>query len=482
MTAIKRSSGVLLHVSSLHGEYSIGSLGKAAFEFVDFLKDSGFSYWQVLPFCIPDACGSPYKSEASFACNPYFIDLALLAAEGLLSQSELEAAKQKTPFLVESERLADEREALLRLAAERATNREEILAFVTGRREIDEACKFLALKCANGGVAWQDFRVFDYSFDDYFYFAFTQFHFWRQWLAVKSYANARGISIIGDIPIYVASDSADVFYSKAQFLLDENGHPRAVAGVPPDYFAKEGQLWGNPLYNWRQMKMDGFAWWRARLSLTLELFDGVRIDHFRAFAGFWSVPATASSAKEGKWVKGPGMALVKALKEVAGDKLIIAEDLGDITDDVRLLVAKSGFPGMRVLQFAFLGDPQTPHLPHNYDENCVAYTGTHDNNTLLGYVWELDEGTRTKMLEYCGYTDPDWNGGYGAVLRTMLASHAGLVILPVQDLLLFGADTRMNTPGKSDGNWRYRITKEQLLALDRNKYRHLNELYGRNRS
>ena len=461
MTFIKRGSGVLLHVSSLHGEYSIGSFGKAAFEFVDFLKDSGFSWWQVLPFCIPDDCGSPYKSEASFAGNPYFIDLALLADEGLLTSDELEGARQASPFLVESERLAKERETLLRLAVARATNRDEILAFVKSKREIDDACKFLALKRANNGAAWQDFTVFTYSPEDYFYFAFTQFYFWRQWQAVKSYANERGISIIGDIPIYVASDSADVFYNKAQFLLDENGHPTAVAGVPPDYFAKDGQLWGNPLYNWRQMKADSFTWWRARLSFMLELFDGVRIDHFRAFAGFWSVPATAATAKEGKWVKGPGMALVKTLKEVAGDQLIIAEDLGDITDDVRLLVAKSGFPGMRVFQFAFLGDPQTPHLPHNYDENCVAYTGTHDNNTLLGYVWELDESTRAKMLEYCGYTAPDWNGGYDAILRTLWGSRAGLVMFPVQDLLLFGADTRMNTPGKSDGNWCYRITKEQ---------------------
>ncbi|MBR3862920.1 MAG: 4-alpha-glucanotransferase, partial [Clostridia bacterium] len=243
--------------------------------------------------------------------------------------------------------------------------------------------------------------------------------------------------------------------------------------------AKDGQLWGNPLYNWKKMKADGFLWWRERLSFMLELFDGVRIDHFRAFEAFWSVPTTAKTAKEGKWVKGPGMPLIKALKDVAGDKLIIAEDLGDITDAVRKLVAKSGFPGMRVFQFAFLGDPATPHLPHTYEQNCVAYTGTHDNNTLLGYVWELDEATRRKMLEYCGYTDKNWDRGYDAILRTMLQSHAGLVILPVQDLLGFGADTRMNTPGRPDGNWCYRITADQLNSIDVAKYRRLNELYGR---
>ncbi len=479
MTVIDRKSGVLMHVSSLHGEYSVGSFGKPAFEFVDFLEKSGFSYWQVLPFCIPDAYNSPYKSEASFAGNVYFIDLPLLADEGLLTAVELEGAKQKSPFAVESKRLAGEREALLRIAASRAQNQAEILSFIKARPQLDNACRFLALKRANNGLPWQEFTVFEYDEGDYFYFAFTQFYFLRQWQAVKSYANAKGIEVIGDIPIYVAADSADVFGNQEQFLLNEEGHPTAVAGVPPDYFAVDGQLWGNPLYNWKQMKKDNFSWWRERLSFMLEMFDGVRIDHFRAFEAFWSVPANAKTAKEGKWVKGPGMALINALKQVAGNKLIIAEDLGDITDAVKRLVKSSGFPGMRVFQFAFLGDPATPHLPHAYEQNCVAYTGTHDNNTLLGYVWELDDATRTGMLEYCGYTDADWDKGYDAILRTMMQSHAGLVMFPIQDLLGFGSDTRMNTPGKPDGNWGYRITREQLKRLNAAKYRRFNELYGR---
>lgn len=479
MKAIKRSSGVLLHISSLPGDYSIGSFGRAAIQFIDFLADSGFTYWQVLPFCVPDECNSPYKSEASFAGNPYFIDLELLAAEGLLTAEELAAAKQKTPFAVEDERLRLTREALLRCAAARATNRAEILAFVGANKELANACRFLALKRANGGVPWQEFTVTEPREEDYFYYAFTQYHFLRQWRAVKAYANARGILVIGDIPIYVAADSADVYGNREQFLLNEEGHPTAVAGVPPDYFAADGQLWGNPLYNYKKMRADGFAWWRRRLSFMLELFDGVRIDHFRGFEAFWSVPADAKTAREGKWVKGPGMALVKALREVAGDKLIIAEDLGDITDAVRSLVKKSGFPGMRVFQFAFLGDKETPHLPHTYEENAVAYTGTHDNNTLLGYVWELDDETRRRMLEYCGYTDSDWDKGYDAILRTMMCSHAGLVIFPLQDLLGFGADTRMNTPGRASGNWTYRVTKAQLAALDSKKYRRMCELYGR---
>ena len=285
--------------------------------------------------------------------------------------------------------------------------------------------------------------------------------------------------MIGDIPIYVAVDSADVFGHSDQFLLDDKGYPTAVAGVPPDYFSADGQLWGNPLYNWKKMKADGFSWWRERLGFMLELFDGVRIDHFRAFESFWSVPAAAQTAREGKWIKGPGMALIKALKAIAGERLIIAEDLGDITDAVKNLVKQSGFLGMRVFQFAFLGDPKSPYLPHNYKEKCVAYTGTHDNNTLLGYVWELDAATRARIFEYCGYTEADWNKACEAILHTMLQSHAGLVIFPIQDLLGFGADTRMNTPGKPDGNWSYRVTREQLMALDTKKYCRQNELYGR---
>ena len=480
MTVIDgRASGVLLHVSSLHGEYSIGSFGRCAFEFIDFLAEGGFSYWQVLPFCIPDECDSPYKSDSAFAGNPLFIDLALLASEGLLSADELTLALQKTPYATESARLRAEREPLLRKAASRAKNRAQILEFIKARPQLHDACRFLALKRANGGRPWWEWKALEPLSEDFFYFAFTQFHFHRQWQAVKAYANGKGISIIGDLPIYVALDSADVFANRAQFCLDEAGKPTEVAGVPPDYFSKDGQMWGNPLYRWSAMKQDGFAWWRSRMAHTLELFDGVRIDHFRGIEAYWAIPATAKSAVEGRWRKGPGMAFVRAMREVAGDRLIIAEDLGDRTPAVDALLKKSGFPGMRVFQFAFLGDKASPHLPHTYEQNCVAYTGTHDNNTLLGYVWELDATTRRRMLEYCGYTDADWDRGYDAIVRTMLQSHAGLVILPIQDLLGFGADTRMNTPGRAEGNWSYRITREQLQALDRTKYRRFNELYGR---
>ena len=480
MTAIdKRAAGVLMHISSLHGEHSIGSFGKEALEFIDFLAEAGFSYWQVLPFCIPDECDSPYKSVAAFSGNPYFIDLPTLCAQGLITKAELDGAKQMAPYAIESKRLALGRELLLRRAASRVTDRSKILSFMTAHPYLDEVCRFLALSKANSFLPWQSWRIDRYDDGDYFYHAFTQYHFFVQWQAVKAYANAKGIRVIGDLPIYVGLDSADVYYHPEQFQLDGTGAPLAVAGCPPDYFAEDGQLWGNPLYDWSAMKEDGFTWWRARMEHTLSLFDGVRIDHFRGIESYWRIPAGAKTAKEGKWCKGPGMAFVRAMREVAGDRLIIAEDLGDIPPAVQKLLKQSGFPGMRVFQFAFLGDPQTPHLPHNYPENCIAYTGTHDNNTLLGFVWEQDAETRRLMLEYCGYTDEDWDRGYDAIFRTMLCSHAALVLFPVQDLFRFGADTRMNTPGKADGNWGYRITKEQLGLLDAAKFRRLNELYGR---
>ena len=480
MSAInRRASGILLHVSSLHGEYSVGSFGKPAFEFIDFLADAGFTYWQVLPFCITDDCNSPYKSVSAFAGNSYFIDLPTLADEGLITADELSLAQQKTPYATESERLAGERELLLRRAAKRVTDKQRIVDFIEGKPRLAEACLFLALKDANGGKPWQEWESFTPDAENLFYYQFAQYQFYHQWLRVKTYANQKGVRVIGDMPIYVATDSADVYFNRSEFQLDQRGNPTAVAGVPPDYFAKDGQLWGNPLYRWDKMKASDFRWWRERMAYTLELFDGVRIDHFRGIEAYWSVPAKAETAREGCFKKGPRMPFVRAMKEVAGDRLIIAEDLGDITPEVKALLQKSGLPGMRVFQFAFLGDPASPHLPHTYEQNCIAYTGTHDNNTLLGYVWEMDESNRRRMLAYCGYTDENWDNGYEAILRTMLQSHAGLVIFPIQDILGFGSDTRMNTPGRAKGNWSYRVTREQLFSIDRAALRAKNQLYGR---
>ncbi len=475
---MNRSSGVLMHVSSLWGNYSEGSLGAEAREWVDFLASCGFHVWQVLPFCLPDECNSPYKSFSAFSINPNFIDLPTLREKGLLTDAELKAAEQKTPYVCEFERLSEERFALLTLASSRMTDRTPIEAFLSSHPQVASFCRFMAIKVANGGKEWMDWTEEAPDPDALATWQFTQYEVYTQWCELKAYANARGVSIVGDIPIYVALDSSDVWANRDLFLLDARNRPTAVAGVPPDYFSEDGQLWGNPLYDWKRMKRDGYAWWCERMRFMLELFDGVRIDHFRGLESYFSIPAGETTARNGVWEKGPGISFIRALRPLCEGKLMIAEDLGDITPSVRKLVQDSGYPGMRVLQFGFLGEENSPHLPHNYDENCVAYTGTHDNNTLLGFVWEMDEASREALMEYCGYSG-NWDACYDAVLRTMFASHAGLLILPVQDLLLYGRDTRINTPGKSAGNWSYRITKEQLMTLSSEKFRRWNHIYSR---
>ena len=467
-----------MHISSLWGNYSCGGFGKAAREFIDFLAECGFSYWQVLPFCPVDDFNSPYKSYSTFAGNPYFIDLETLFDKGLITREELDSAKQSTPYLCEFERLRTERISLLMVASKRVTDRGQIEKFISERPYIENFCKFMALKDANDQRAWQEWTVSDIDADTLFGWKFIQYEFFNQWKEVKEYANEQGIEIIGDMPIYVSPDSADVYFNPDLFLLDEKGYPTSVAGVPPDYFTADGQLWGNPLYDWSKMKEDGYRWWEDRVSASLELFDGLRIDHFRALESFWAVPADEKTAKNGEWIKGPGMDLIKKIRAVAGEKLIIAEDLGHITKEVEALVEESGFPGMRVFQFGFFGAESTPK-PHNYKENCMAYSGTHDNNTLLGYLWELDEENRREILEYCGHTSSDWGNGLNAMLRTIWASSAGTVIFPIQDILGYGSDTRLNFPGRAENNWRYRVTKEQIDGIDKKRFKRLNEIYNR---
>ncbi len=476
---MKRSSGALLHISSLWGDYSIGSLGNEAKKWIDKIADAGFSYWQVLPFCLPDEANSPYKSYSAFSLNPMFIDLPSLYKAGLITKEELDGAKQKNPYACEFKRLNAERLTLLAKAADRFEGDDIIEKFMKAHPHTEKFCEFMALKATNNDAPFYKWTSDVQDKAALKLWRFTQYIFYVQWLEIKKYANAKGVKIIGDIPIYVSDDSSDVWEDTSLFDLDENLRPERVAGVPPDYFSEDGQLWGNPLYNWDKMKETDYKWWRERMSFMNELFDGVRIDHFRAFESYFSIPATDKNAKRGVWVKGPGIDLINALKEAAPDALIIAEDLGDITDEVRELVEDSGFPGMRVLQFGFLGDSDSLHLPHNYPANCVAYTGTHDNNTLLGYVWELDGKTRVNLMKYCGFEGADWNKCYNAVLRTMFASHAGLLILPLQDLLLYGADTRLNTPGTAEGNWSFRITEEQVDKIDVNKFMTWNKLYAR---
>ncbi len=482
---MKRQCGVLMHISTLHGDFSCGSFGKEAKQFIDFLAESGFSWWQTLPFCPVDECNSPYKSDSAFAGNPYFVDLPTLCEKGFITADELESCRQHTPYSCEFVRLYHTRFSVLMKASCRVDEayRRKVEDFIDGDKYIADFCRYMALKTANHGAPHEKWTTEDFSSQVEFMWKFIQYEFFTQWDKIKSYANQKGIKIMGDIPIYVAPDSCDMWSAcgENRFLLDGDGHPRCVAGVPPDYFSEDGQLWGNPLYDWESMKSDGFGWWRARLMHMFRLFDGVRIDHFRGFESYWSVPADAKSAKEGSWIKGPGKEFIDVIKECAGEKLVVAEDLGDITKEVYDLVEYSGFPGMRVLQFGFLDGGDSPHRPYNYPNNSVAYTGTHDNNTLLGYVWELDEVTREKVMNYCGHFSSEWDSteAYDRIIRTMYASGAGLLILPIQDILGYGSDTRLNIPGKADGNWQYRITKEQLDGIDTKKYRKLAELYGR---
>jgi len=474
-----RASGILMHISSLWSGYSEGSFGESVREWIDFLSASGFRIWQVLPFCLPDDCNSPYKSTGAFSLNPNFIDLPTLYEQGLLFKEELDAAREKTPYICEFERLRKERFALLHTVSRRVTDRKPIEDFLKTHPQTAEFCRFMAIKTANGFRAWNDWTTDAYDPEILFAWQFSQYEAYRQWMQVRAYAKEKGVEIIGDVPIYVAEDSADVWANRKLFLLDKDGKPSLVAGVPPDYFSADGQLWGNPLYDWKAMKADGYRWWQERMKFQLELFDGVRIDHFRGLESYYAIAAEEKTARNGKWKKGPGMELIRALQPICKGKRMIAEDLGIITDEVRALVEKSGFPGMRVLQFAFLGDQNSPHLPHNYPANCAAYTGTHDNNTLLGYIWELDPSTRARVLQYFGYDGDDWDHCYPKILQSMLASHAGTVIFPVQDLLLYGSDTRLNTPGKAEGNWAYRLTHDQLFAVDTEKFHRWNILYGR---
>ena len=487
---LNRKSGILLPVSSLPSPYGIGSFGKEAYQFIDFLSECRQSVWQVLPLNPTSYGDSPYQSPASMAGNPYFIDPETLLSEGLLTKEELKRAKVPGKT-VNYGYLFEHRYNLLRLAYSRFKRTNAYERFLLAERGwLDDYALFMALKVKNSFAPWTSWSAEEKTYakarseaglhaEEMDFWRFLQYEFFTQWARLRAYANKKGIKIIGDMPIYVAHDSMEVWRSPESFLLDEEGFPTVVAGCPPDAYSEDGQLWGNPLYDWDEMEKDGYKWWSDRIKHMAELFDAVRIDHFRGIESYWSIPAESKTAKEGKWIKGPGMNLVKAIKKAAGKKTqIIAEDLGDITPEVFELVKKSGFPGMRVFQFGFISNDNSTHLPHNYCENCVAYTGTHDNNTLLGYLWELDDATRMRMLEYCGHTG-DWKDGLKSIIRCMFASNASLVIMPIQDLLGYGSDTRVNTPGRAEGNWAYRITKDQLDSIDKGFFRKLNEIYWR---
>lgn len=497
-----RSSGVLMHISSLPGDYGIGCFGCHARKFIDFLSEVGCRYWQVLPFGPTDSYNSPYASISAFAGNYNFIDLEQLHEEGLLTEEELTEEKYANPYTAAFEFLNLKRIPVLYKAYTRIDSdyRERIHDFEEKNAHwLPDYALYMILKEANLGKEWYEWEDEKLRLHDPLavqeakalyaetmeFMEFIQYVFFSQWQKIKDYASQKMVEIIGDLPMYVARNSSDVWANREIFDLSEDGEPKCVAGVPPDYFSELGQKWGNPLYNWPKMKEDGYQWWINRLTASFTLFDAVRIDHFRAFSAYWAVPYEAPSAKEGEWRKGPGMDFFSIVKSKFPDAKIIAEDLGIIDDGVLKLIEDTGFPCMRVMQFGFLEDADNIHLPHNFPRNAVAYTGTHDNNTVLGWLWEATPEQRAHALDYCAFPGGDWAvGGHQsascrAMIRTLWQSPANVVIVPIQDLCGFGKDTKMNVPGVPNGNWAFRLSSEHMDMIDRDWLKALNQVYYR---
>lgn len=489
-----RSSGVLMHISSLPSPYGIGTMGKEARKFADFLEKSGQKYWQILPICPTSYGDSPYQSFSSFAGNPYFIDLEYLCKDKLLTKKECESFPWGgNESYVDYGVMYESRYPLLKKAYARFVKNvpEEFETFCSEEAEwLEEYALFMALKDANGGVAWfewdKDLKTRkpetiaaarkEYAEDIRFY-KMLQYLFFKQWRELKSYINEKDIEIIGDVPIYVAGDSADVWANPGQFYLDENLDPIDVAGCPPDAFSEDGQLWGNPLFRWDVMKKDGYTWWTKRVKAMSELYDIVRIDHFRGFDSYYAIPAGDDTAKNGEWRKGPGMDLFKTLEKKLGKLNIIVEDLGFLTPSVIKLVQDSGFPGMKVIQFAFDSREGSDYLPHNYPTHCVVYTGTHDNDTILGWMKTAPKKSVKFAKEYLNLTEEE---GYNwGMMRAAWASVGDLAIVPMQDLIGIGGEGRMNTPSTLGGNWEWRATADQITGkLAKKLYKYM-EMYGR---
>ena len=492
---MERSCGILLHLSSLPSPYGIGTMGRAAYNFVDFLTAAGQSLWQLLPLG-PTSCGdSPYQSFSSFAGNPYFIDLDMLVEDGLLLKSELDGIDWgENPEFVDYGKIYENRFKVLKIAAERGIERDkaELERFVSDNRSwLPDYALFMALKRHFGMKAWFDWpdeearlhkpeavgKYAELLHEDVRFFEYNQFLFFKQWDALHKYAKAHGVKIIGDMPIYVAMDSADVWASPEFFLLDEKNVPVEVAGVPPDYFSEDGQLWGNPLYDYDAMRRDGYGWWIRRVDGASKLCDILRIDHFRGFESFWAVPFDAETAKVGRWVKGPGMDLVGRLTSWFSELGFIAEDLGLLTPEVHELLEQSGLPGMKVLEFAF--DPKEPsnYLPHRYTQNCVCYVGTHDNAPIMAWRDEADAAEVEFAERYLAIGDAE--GFNWGMIRGGMSSVASMFIAQMQDFLALGADARMNTPGTQFGNWRWRLKPNELTSELAAKLLDMAKMYGR---
>lgn len=489
-----RSSGILMHISSLPSRYGIGTMGKEARKFVDFLVKSGQTYWQVLPIGPTSYGDSPYQSFSAFAGNPYFIDLDELVKEKLLTKKECESyewgkKEQEVDYgLLYQNRYALLGKAFLRFQKQKP---EEYERFCREQADwLSDYALFMALKKKNDGVEW---LKWEYTLkhrmpevikaaeselaEEIQFYKMLQYLFFRQWFALKGYANERGIRIIGDTPIYVAGDSADVWANSTQFYLDADLNPIDVSGCPPDAFSDDGQLWGNPLFRWEEMKKDGYAWWIRRIAHMAKLFDVVRIDHFRGFDSYYAIPYGDTTARNGRWRTGPGMDLFRRIEEKLGNVDIIVEDLGFLTDSVRQLLADSGFPGMKLIQFAFDSREDGDYLPHNYKNHCVVYTGTHDNDTIMGWMKTAPKDSVKFAREYLQLTEEE--GCNWGMMRGAWSSVGDLAIVTMQDILGLGSEGRMNTPSTLGNNWKWRMKKgatDNRLAA---KIRSNMKLYGR---
>lgn len=491
-----RASGILMPVFSLPSRYGIGSFSKSAYQFVDMLKKAGQKYWQILPLCPTSYGDSPYQSFSTYAGNPYFIDLDQLIEEKLLTRKECQACDfGDDPQDIDYGKLYENRFKLLRKAYERA-NVGEDQEFEAYRREnawwLDDYALFMAVKDRFDGVAWneweEDIRLrwsnaMDYYRRELYYeiefYSYLQFVFMKQWKKLKNYANINGIEIIGDIPIYVAFDSADAWANPELFQFDAENLPTAVAGCPPDGFSADGQLWGNPLYRWDYHRETGFDWWIRRIAYCSELYDVVRIDHFRGFDEYYSIPYGDTTARNGHWEKGPGIALFEAAKNRLGELNIIAEDLGYITDSVKKLVADSGFPGMKVLEFAFDSREKSDYLPYTYEKNSVVYTGTHDNETIAGWYAGLDKSDLKMCTDYMNIDRIPGKEYHWDFIRLAMLSVSDLCVIPIQDYLGLDNRARINHPSTLGTNWRWRLAKGQLSASLLKEIREMTRISGR---
>lgn len=480
----ERRAGILLHITSLPGAGLCGCMGPDAYRYVDFLAAAGISVWQVLPVGPTHDDGSPYQCLSLHAGNPLFISIDLLRDAGWLpGGNELPG----TP-VEHGARIASAYQHFSRHADE--AQRRELADFVVANAHwLEDYALYAVLREAHHHVSWvawpsvlrdRDSAAMQKARKQYHAelerVRFEQFIFYRQWRALKEYANRRGVFLFGDLPIFVAHDSADVWARPDYFQLDERGNPVVVAGVPPDYFSATGQRWGNPHYRWDRMQQDGFQWWITRFQTQMALFDLVRIDHFRGFEAYWEIPADHDTAINGRWVPAPGDALFEVLRRHFDPLPVVAEDLGIITPEVEALRLRHGFPGMKILQFAFGGGAANPYLPHNHHHLAVVYTGTHDNDTTVGWYTSLSQEARAYVDEYLASSGEPmpW-----PLIRTALASVANLAVIPLQDALALGSEHRMNVPGKPDGNWRWRYSWEQVTSILVPRLRRLCELYGR---